>query len=115
MAKQILGLSEVSGSLVVYENVEDVGFEEVVEVKMADGSLRTGRVVEIEGDKIIVQVFEGTMGLSKKNTKTRLLGHPMEIALSKEVLGRTFSGSGRPIDGLGEVYAEKFADINWYL
>ena len=112
MAKQILGLSEVSGSLVVYENVEDVGFEEVVEVKMADGSLRTGRVVEIEGDKIIVQVFEGTMGLSKKNTKTRLLGHPMEIALSKEVLGRTFSGSGRPIDGLGEVYAEKFADIN---
>ena len=112
MSKQILGLSEVSGSLVVYENVEDVGFEEVVEVKMADGSLRTGRVVEIEGDKIIVQVFEGTMGLSKKNTKTRLLGHPMEIALSKEVLGRTFSGSGRPIDGLGEVYAEKFADIN---
>ena len=60
MAKQILGLSEVSGSLVVYENVEDVGFEEVVEVKMADGSLRTGRVVEIEGDKIIVQVFEGS-------------------------------------------------------
>ncbi len=112
MAKQLLGLSEVSGSLVVYENVEDVGYEEVVEIMMADGTKRTGRVVQIEGDKIIVQVFEGTMGLSMENTKTKLLGHPMEIALSKEVLGRTFNGSGRPIDGLGGVYAEKFADIN---
>ena len=112
MAKQLLGLSEVSGSLVVYNNVEDVSFEEVVNIEMADGTTRTGRVVEIEGDKAVVQVFEGTMGLSKKNTKTKLLGHPVEIALSKEVLGRTFNGSGRPIDGLGEVYAEKFADIN---
>ncbi len=112
MAKQLLGLSEVSGSLVVYDNVENVGYEEVVEIVMADGEKRTGRVVEIEGDKVIVQVFEGTMGLSKENTKTKLLGHPMQIALSKEVLGRTFNGSGRPIDGLGGVYADKFADIN---
>ena len=112
MSKQILGLSEVNGSLVVYDHVEDVSNEEVVRIELDDGTKRTGRVVAIEGDKAIVQVFEGTLGISKTNTKTKLLGHPMEIALSKEVLGRTFSGSGRPIDGLGEVYAEKFADIN---
>ena len=57
MAKQLLGLSEVSGSLVVYNNVEDVSFEEVVNIEMADGTTRTGRVVEIEGDKAVVQVF----------------------------------------------------------
>ena len=112
MAKQILGLSEVNGSLVVYRNVEDVSNEEMVQIALSDGSIRNGRVVQIEGDTVIVQVFEGDLGLSKTNSKTKLLGHPMEIALSKEVLGRTFSGSGRPIDGLGPVYAEKFADIN---
>ena len=112
MAKQILGLSEVNGSLVVYRNVEDVSNEEMVQIALSDGSIRNGRVVQIEGDTVIVQVFEGVLGLSKTNSKTKLLGHPMEIALSKEVLGRTFSGSGRPIDGLGPVYAKKFADIN---
>ena len=112
MARQILGLSEVNGSLVVYRNVEAVSNEEMVQIALSDGSIRNGRVVQIEGDTVIVQVFEGVLGLSKTNSKTKLLGHPMEIALSKEVLGRTFSGSGRPIDGLGAVYAEKFADIN---
>ena len=112
MAKQIIGLSEVSGSLVVYRNVEGVANEEVVEVALSDGTKRTGRVVEIEGDKVVVQIFEGTLGISKTNNKTKFLGHPMEMPLSKEVLGRIFNGSGKPIDGLGNVYAEKFGDIN---
>ena len=112
MAKQIIGLSEVSGSLVVYRNVEGVANEEVVEVALSDGTKRTGRVVEIEGDKVVVQIFEGTLGISKTNNKTKFLGHPMEMPLSKEVLGRIFNGSGKPIDGLGDVYAEKFGDIN---
>ena len=66
----------------------------------------------LEGEKAVIQVFEGTTGLSLTNTRTRLLGHPMEMALSPEVLGRVFSGSGKPIDGLGEVFAEVHRDIN---
>ncbi|MEG1463167.1 MAG: V-type ATP synthase subunit B, partial [Anaerorhabdus sp.] len=112
MSLQLLGLNEISGSLVALDHVANVSNEEMVEIQLNDGSIRSGRVVQIEGEKAVVQVFEGTAGLSKKNTKTRLLGHPMEIALSREILGRVFNGAGKPIDGLGEVYAEKFADIN---
>ncbi|MEG0177749.1 V-type ATP synthase subunit B [Anaerorhabdus sp.] len=112
MSLQLLGLEEISGSLVALDHVKNVSNEEMVEIELSNGTVRSGRVVQIEGEKAMVQVFEGTAGLSKKNTKTRLMGHPMEIALSKEILGRVFNGAGKPIDGLGEVYAEKFADIN---
>lgn len=112
MSQAKIGLNEISGSLVALDDVENVSNEEVVEIKMANGTTRIGRVVQIEGKKAIIQVFEGTNGLSLKNNKTRLLGHPMEIALSKEILGRIFNGSGKPIDGMGEVYADKFEDIN---
>lgn len=112
MSVQLLGLNEISGSLVALDNVEHVSNEEMVEIVMTDGTIRNGRVVQIEGKKAIIQVFEGTTGLSKVNTKTRLTGHPMEIPLSLEVLGRVFSGSGKPIDGLGDVYAETREDIN---
>lgn len=112
MSLQLLGLNEISGSLVALDNVENASFEEMVEIELNDGSVRTGRIVQIEGKKAMIQVFEGTTGLSKTNTKTRLTGHPMELALSREILGRVFDGAGRPIDGLGEVYAEKFMDIN---
>ncbi|MDO4701700.1 MAG: V-type ATP synthase subunit B [Erysipelotrichaceae bacterium] len=112
MTLSILGLNEIAGSLVVMDNVDDVSNEEIVEIKTQDGHIRLGRVVEIEGKKAIVQVFEGTSGLSKTNTKTKFLGHPMELPLSKEILGRIFNGSGKPIDGLGEVYSNFKADIN---
>lgn len=112
MSLQIVGLKEIRGPLVVIDQVPDVGFEEVVELLLDDGSVRNGRVVEITGNRAVIQVFEGTSGLSKTNTKTRLMGHPMEISLSREILGRIFNGAGRPIDGLGDVYADKKADIN---
>ncbi|MCI7221295.1 MAG: V-type ATP synthase subunit B [Firmicutes bacterium] len=112
MSLSKIGLSEISGSLVALDDVEDVSNEEVVEIQLASGATRIGRVVQIEGKKAIIQVFEGTDGISLKNTKTKLLGHPMELALSKEILGRVFNGSGKPIDGMGEVYADKFEDIN---
>lgn len=112
MSIQYKGLKEIKGPLIVLDHIQDVGFEEVVEIELEDGSYRKGRVVQIEGEKVIIQVFEGTDGLSQTNTKTRLLGHPMEIALSKEILGRIFNGAGSPIDGLGEVYANAYADIN---
>ena len=74
--------------------------------------LKAWDIVEISGEKAILQVFEGTKGLSLTNTKTSFTGKPMELALSEEMLGRVFSGSGKPIDGLGDIYPEKFADIN---
>ncbi len=112
MSVQFVGLKEINGPLVVLDHVGDVGYEEMVELALEDGTVRTGRVVLLEGDRAVIQVFEGTRGLSLTNTRTRLLGHPMEMPLSPEVLGRVFSGSGRPIDGLGEIFAQKTADVN---
>ncbi len=112
MSLQYVGLSEINGPLVVLDDVDGASYDEVVDIRLSDGSARIGRVVEVSGKKAVLQVFEGTNGLSLKNTKTRFLGKPMEMPLSPEVLGRVFNGAGRPIDGLGEIFAEKTADIN---
>lgn len=112
MSIQYLGLKKIDGPLIVLDKVKDVGYEEVAAIKLEDGTERVGRIVEIQGDKAVLQVFEGTKGLSLTNTRTKFTGKPMELALSEEMLGRTFSGSGRPIDGLGDIYPEKFEDIN---
>ncbi|MFA5006237.1 MAG: hypothetical protein WC509_02030 [Candidatus Izemoplasmatales bacterium] len=103
MNLQYLGLHEINGSLVFLDGVKDVFFEEMVEIRLSDGSLRQGRVVAIEGERVVVQVFEGTAGVSLVNTKTRFLGHPMTLPMSREILGRVFNGTGKPIDGLGDV------------
>ena len=112
MSRQFKGLKEIKGPLIILDDVQDVAFEEVVEIELEDGSVRSGRVVEIEGQRAVIQVFEGTTGLSKTNTKTRLMGHPMEISVSREILGRIFNGAGTAIDGLGKVYAKQRLDIN---
>jgi len=109
---QFVGLKEINGSIVVLDNVPDLSFEEMVELKLDDGSLRTGRVVQVDGRRAAIQVFEGTRGLGLRGVTTRFLGKPMELPLSKEILGRVFSGSGKPIDGLGDVYPDKYADVN---
>ena len=106
------GLNQINGSLVVLEGVKAPMNEELVEIELENAAKRTGRIVAIEGDKAIVQVFEGTRGLSMVNTKTRLLGHPMEMKLSPEILGRVFDGLGRPIDGLGDIYPECSMNVN---
>ena len=106
------GLSEINGALVILEGVEHPVNEELVEIFLPDGSSRTGRIVAIEGDKVALQVFEGTRGLSMVNTKTRLTGRPMEMPLSGEILGRVFDGLGRPIDGLGDVFPKKKMNVN---
>lgn len=112
MSIQYLGLSEINGPLVALDHVKGVGYDEIADIRLSDGTERVGRIVEISGEKAILQVFEGTKGLSLTNTKTRFTGKPMELALSEEMLGRVFSGSGKPIDGLGDIYPDKFADIN---
>ena len=112
MSLQYVGLSEINGPLVILDNVEGVSYDEVVDIHLDNGSVRSGRVVEVAGKKVVLQVFEGTNGLSLTNTRTQFLGHPMEMPLSSEMLGRVFNGAGRPIDGLGDIFAEKTADIN---
>ena len=112
MILEHLGLDKISGSLVVLENVENVFNEEMVEIRLEDGSVREGRVVMIEGKRVVIQVFEGTRGVSMVNTRTRMTGHPMELKLSPEIVGRVFDGLGRPKDGLGEIYPLLRRDIN---
>lgn len=107
-----IGLSQINGSLIVLDNIKDASYDEMVELRLEDGSSRTGRIVEIEGEKVVIQVFEGTKGLSLVNTKTRMTCHPIELSLSPEIVGRVFDGLGRPIDGLGEVYPVEKRDVN---
>ena len=112
MAIEYLGLSEINGPLVVLEGVKNAANEEIVEFLMDDGTQKIGRIIEIYEDKAVIQVFEGTDNMSLGNTHTRLTGHPMEIGLSPEILGRTFNGIGEPIDGLGDITPEMSLNIN---
>jgi V/A-type H+-transporting ATPase subunit B len=109
---EYMGLKSISGSLVVIEGMKDVFFDEIVEIKTDDGKLRMGKIIELAKDYAVVQVYEGTRGLSATNTITRPVGKPMEFGVSEEMLGRIFDGAGRPIDGLGGIYAEKHIDVN---
>ena len=112
MAIEYLGLSQINGPLVILEGVENASFDEIVEITVAGKEKKLGRIVEIYEDKAIIQVFESTENMSLTNTATRLTGHPMEVALSMDILGRTFNGIGQPIDNLGPIMAETKRDIN---
>ena len=112
MRLEYTGLSDLSGSLVAVQGVSGVAYDELAELTMDDGSRRYGRVILIEGDRAVLQVFEGTRGISLENVRTHFTGKPMDIALSKEMLGRVFDGVGRPIDGLGELYPDERRNIN---
>lgn len=112
MGIEYLGLSEINGPLVVLEGVKNAAFEEIVEFSIEGKEKKIGRIVEIYEDKAVIQVFEGTESMSLINTHTKLTGHPMEIALSPEILGRTFNGIGQPIDGLGPITPEVKTNIN---
>lgn len=111
MNLEYIGLKEISGPLVVIDGVKDASFEEMVEIHVGK-ELRLGRIIQIEGETCVVQVFEGTQGISLANTRTRLKGKPLKMPLSKEILGRILDGMGRPVDGLGEIFPEKYMDIN---
>lgn len=112
MSIEYLGLSEINGPLVALEGVQGASFDEIVEITVDGKEKKLGRIIEIYEDKAVIQVFEGTDNMSLKNTHTKLAGHPLEIALSSEILGRTFNGIGQPIDGLGEIIPEKKLDVN---
>lgn len=112
MSVQVMGLKEINGPLVVLDNVKGASYDEMAELTLENGTKRLGRIVQISGERIVLQVFEGTSGLSLKNVRTQLMGKPMELPVSPEILGRIFNGAGTPIDGLGDIFAVESRDIN---
>ena len=112
MAIEYLGLSSINGPLIALEGVQDAFDDEIVDFVVNGKEHKMGRIVEVYKDKAIIQEFEGTENMSLNNTHTRLTGHPMEIGLSEEMLGRTFNGIGEPIDDLGPITVEEVRDVN---
>ncbi len=112
MAKEYVTTKEIAGPLIVVEKVEKASFNEIVEIKLSDGSLKRGQVLEVSYDKALVQVFEGTSGLSLGDTRVKFLGRGVELGVSPLILGRVFDGSGNPIDGAPPLIPDKKLDIN---
>ena len=112
MRIEYAGLSGINGPLVAVEGVSGIMYEEMADLILPGGEHRRGRVVSVDENRALVQVFEGTSGISLENCVTHFTGKPMEIALSREMLGRVFNGVGAPSDKLGAIYADEFRDIN---
>lgn len=111
MKSEYLLLDKVEGPLIVLSGVQDAAYDEIVEVNTG-GKKRKGKVVQIHEDKVIIQVFENTTGLSIHNTSVSFTGKPLEIPLSKEILGRVFNGVGDPIDGAGQIFSDTYRNVN---
>ena len=106
------GFGAINGPLVAVDNVSNVGYGEIAKITEDNGNERYGKVIELDGDRAIVQVFEGTFSLNPKTAVTAFTGSPMKLGMSPEMLGRIFSGSGRPIDGLGDISVDISRDVN---
>ena len=112
MKIEYTGVLKMTGPLLFLTGVTGVGYDEMAEIVLDSGEKRFGRVIEIVGDTVCVQVFQGTSGISPVNSHVSFIGKPMELTLSREILGRIFSGSGKPIDGIGMIYPDERRDIN---
>lgn len=110
--KEYSGLSQINGPLLVVEDVEGVGYDEMVEVTTPDGNKRKGRVLQVSKDKAVVQVFEGTSGLNINQTRVKFLHNSMEVSVSRDILGRVFNGVGDPIDEGGQIYTDNKYNVN---
>ena len=112
MLKEYRTIKEIVGPLMLVEQVSNVKFDELVEVEQANGEIRQGRVLEINGSNALVQLFESSQGLHISTAKARFLGRGTQLAVSPDILGRVFDGMGRPIDDGPEIIPEKRLDIN---
>lgn len=112
MLKEYKTVSEVVGPLMMVQGVEGVKFEELVDIETQSGERRRGRVLEINGDVAVVQLFEGSAGINLKETKVRFLGKPLELGVSQDMIGRVFDGLGRPIDDGPKIIPDERRDIN---
>lgn len=112
MLKEYRTIGEVVGPLMAVEKVQGVKYEELVEIRLQNGEIRRGQVLEVQEDKAIVQVFEGTSGINLRDSKVRFLGRPLELGVSLDMMGRVFDGLGRPKDNGPEILPEKMMDVN---
>ncbi|MGI6114555.1 V-type ATP synthase subunit B [Luoshenia tenuis] len=112
MLKEYRTIREVVGPLMLVDQVEGVKYDELVEIEQANGEIRAGRVLEIDGDKALVQLFESSQGLKISDSRARFLGRGIELAVSEDMLGRVFDGMGRPIDNGPEIIPDARMDIN---
>jgi V/A-type H+-transporting ATPase subunit B len=112
MLKEYKTVSEVVGPLMTVEGVEGVKFDELVDIELQTGERRRGQVLEINGDKAVVQLFEGSTGINLEETKVRFLAKPLSLDVSEDMIGRTFDGMGRVSDGGPNLIPEKSLDIN---
>ncbi len=111
MPKEYRTIQEVAGPLMLVQGVENVAFDELAEIELANGDKRRCRVLEIDGSNALVQLFESSAGINLSNSKVRFLGRSMELGVSEDMLSRVFDGLGRPIDGGPEILPEKRLDI----
>lgn len=112
MKKQYLLLDKVQGPTIVLSDVENVAYDEIVDITVDGKENKKGKVVQIDEDKVTIQVFEGTSGISTNNSSVSFTGNSLQVSLSKEILGREFDGIGEPIDGGGRIYSRKKYNIN---
>ena len=112
MLKEYKTISEVAGPLMLVRGVEDVAYDELGEIQLQSGERRRCKVLEVNGDDVLVQLFESSAGLNLEESKVRFLGHSQQLAVSEDMLGRVFSGMGRPIDGGPELIPEKRLEIS---
>ena len=112
MLKEYKTVSEVVGPLMLVEGVEGVNFDELVDIEMQSGEHRRGRVIEINKDRAMVQLFEGSTGINLKSTSVRFLGRPLELGVSEDMIGRAFNGLGEPIDDGPSIIPEEKRDVN---
>jgi len=112
MIREYRTIEEINGPLMVVKKVSGVTYDELAEIELPDGSIRRCKVLEVNGDNAVVQLFEASAGINLANSKVRFLGHPLQLGVSGDMLGRVFNGMGQPIDGGPEILAEEYRDIN---
>ena len=112
MLKEYKTVTQVYGPLMLVESVDGAKYGHIVDIEIADGTTRHGQILQVEKDKVLVQVFEGTEGINVIDSTVRFLGKPMELSLSPEILGRVFDGTGKPKDDGPEIIAKKKMNIN---
>ena len=112
MLKEYRTVTEVVGPLMVVEGVSGVKYDELVEVEIQTGEKRRGKVLEVNGTRAVVQLYEGSSGINLKGTKAKFLGRSLELGVSEDMIGRIFDGMGHPIDNGPKIIPEAYKDIN---
>jgi V/A-type H+-transporting ATPase subunit B len=110
--REYLRLDKIEGPLIFLSGIQGASYGEIIKIKVDDGTLRFGKIIRLQEETVIAQVFEGTSGLSTDNVKVKFTGKPFELPLSSEILGRTFNGVGRPIDEGGQIFTNERFNIN---